>query len=99
MAIVEIIEEQEIAAAWRFVAQRITDDGSLERHEMTLNWADYNLWCPAGEVPPSVVAEAVMGFIIDRDPEARLPDRFDAAMARRRWPAEADVVIPGLIRR
>lgn len=98
MAQVEIISEQELQGAWRFGVQILDDRGSLRKHTISLSWADYNLWSPDGTDEPAIVLEAAVLFLLSRSPAHDLADKFDASIARRRFP-DADDVIPRMIRR
>ncbi len=97
MAQIEILCEQEIAAGWTFKAQLIDEEGSLIAIELTLSWADYNLWSPNGADEPQLVAEAVLGYLASQSPEKGLPPSLDASLVRRMFP-DADQQIPKLIR-
>lgn len=95
----EIIAEREAAKRWEFDVQILDDAGGLHRVMMTLTWADYNLWSADGADEPGKVAEAALSFLLSRTAPAELPAKFDASLARRRFPDDADAVIPRLIRR
>ena len=96
MATFEIIREQEAAGGWMFDAHIVDASGGLHPRVMTLSWADYNLWSRDGGDPPVVVAEAVLGFLLQTAGLASLKPRFDASLARRISP-EADETIPSRI--
>jgi hypothetical protein len=98
MAPIEIISEQELGNAWRFVVQALGEDGNLHRRTVTLAWADYNFWSHDGSDAPAVVAEAVIEFLLTKMPPEQLPEKFDASLARRRF-GDADDVIPQMIGR
>ena len=98
MAGIEIIREEERGGSWRFQSQWIDAGGSLRTCRLNLAWADYNLWSPDGTARPAAVAEAVLGFLLERLPEDEVPASLDASLARR-LDREADVQIPRLIRR
>ena len=92
----ELLEEREGEAGWSWTAQVLAADGSLSRHEVRLAWADYDLWCE-GRASPAAVAEAAYGFL--RTHAAALAARPLVELAwARRVRAEADAVIPGLVR-
>jgi hypothetical protein len=93
---IECTGERDAAAGWSFDLQVLDDDGELFRFEMTLSWADYNLWSASGSDRPAAVAEAAMRFLLAGRPPRELRPRFDAAIARR-VDRDADARIPGLI--
>ncbi|MBX3374660.1 MAG: hypothetical protein KF817_12585 [Phycisphaeraceae bacterium] len=97
MAQIEIIEERSEQGRWVYTAQVLADDGTLRRHEVTLSWADYNLWSTSGtDEPASVVTAALVVLLAHADP-ARLRPRLDCATIRR-LVAGADDLIPAAIR-
>lgn len=98
MAQVEILSEQERDGGWTFNVQALDEAGSLHRFDLRLSWADYNLWSPDGADPPDRIAEAVMSFLLARQPAGELRPSFDASIARRMH-ADADAAIPQLIGR
>lgn len=81
----EIVKEREEASGWSFDIQQIRRDGSLAGIRLTLSWADYDLFCPDGAVPPEGVARAVMEIADELWPEG-VPPRFDASFPRKRAP-------------
>jgi hypothetical protein len=94
---VEIVSEREEVAGWAFVVQVLDDEGVLRRHEVTMAWADYNLWSASGGDEPAAVVAAVVRFMLSRVEHADdVPATFDASLARRRYEG-ADEAIPGLI--
>jgi hypothetical protein len=95
VAQVEILSERDGPAGWVFTAQVLDGEGVLRRHEVTLAWADYNLWSGSGADEPARVAAAVLRFLLTKQKASELPSRLDAATARRRYP-DADAEIPGL---
>ena len=92
----ELIEEREAASGWTWTAQVVGPEGAMDRHEVRLAWADYDLWCE-GRRSPSAVAEAAYAFLLEHAPELATRDRVDLAWTRR-VRADADAVIPGLVR-
>ncbi len=72
------------------------DAGAEKKTSMTLAWVDYNHWSASGSDEPSRVAEAVLRFWLNHSERITVPDRFDAALVRRRF-SEADDVIPQMI--
>jgi hypothetical protein len=94
---IECVGERERNGGWSFDLQALDADGVLHRYELTLAWADYNLWSASGADRPAAVAVAALAFLLDRRAPDELRPRFDAAIARR-IDAAADREIPGLIR-
>lgn len=99
MAQIEILSEQELPGRWQFEIQSLDDTGVLRSHIVTLSWADYNLWSQDGADEPSRVVDAAVNFLLSRTPADDLPAKFDASLARRRFPTESDRIIPTLIGR
>src|SRR5688500_14324258 len=98
VAQIEILAERESRGGWEFDANVLDNSGRLQRHRVTLSWADYNLWSADGADEPTKVAEAVIAFMIARSGDEALPAKFDASLARRKF-ADADAQIPRLIGR
>ncbi len=92
----ELIDEREADAGWTWTAQVVAADGSMDRREVRLAWADYDLWCE-GRKSPSAVAEAAFAFLLEHAGELAARDRVDLAWTRR-VREDADSVIPGLVR-
>lgn len=92
----ELLQEQDTGAGWTWVAQVLDAAGAMTRHEIRLAWADYDLWCE-GRRPPAAVAEAAYGFLLAHAAELAARDRVDLSWTRRVH-ADADSVIPGLVR-
>ncbi len=80
---VRIAREREQSDGWSFDAGIITADGQTH-HELFLNFADYNYFCPDGTLPPSRVAEAVLAFFARHAELMTLQERLDASIPRRR---------------
>lgn len=98
MALVEILDEQEVKEGWSFTAQVLDGAGDVSRLKVRLSWADYNLWSPNGADPPADVVGAAIEFLLERVSLDELPASFDASIARRRC-MDADDGIPVLITR
>ena len=96
MTQIEIVSEEEGQRGWTFRAQVIDQHGALTRYDVTLSWADYNLWSASGTDEPSSVASAVVRFMLARLQPDELAASFDASVARRMF-GDADEAIPGLI--
>lgn len=90
MIAVHIHAEQETDRGWRYAVTLDRGNGQRTDHDVTLSWADHEHWC-GGQLPPSRVIEAVLRLLAGREGRdgvpATLPARFDAATARRWWPA------------
>jgi hypothetical protein len=94
-----IEREDEDGDGWTFHVRIAAEPGDPpSRRTLRLAWADYDLWSADGADPPHTVALAVIAFLLARMPPSDLPERIDAATARRRF-ADADAEIPGMIRR
>ncbi|MSR42271.1 MAG: hypothetical protein EXS10_10300 [Phycisphaerales bacterium] len=78
-----IAKEREQSDGWSFDAG-ITTDAGQSHHELFLNYADYNYFCPDGTLPPSRVAEAVLAFFARHAQLIHLQERLDASVPRRR---------------
>lgn len=89
MAEVRIQSETEIPQGWRYVVEVMADGEAPSVHRVRLAWVDHNFWAGERAVAPSRVAQAVVEFLLEARPDDELPDRFDAAMARR-WAPEID---------
>jgi hypothetical protein len=86
VAKIEVITEEEAAQGWRYRVRLTRPDGRETEHEVGLSWADHEYWS-GGTAPPSRVVEAVVRYLVGRERERPIPARFDAATARRWWPA------------
>ncbi len=91
MAQIDVQTEEDADHGWRFVVA-VTDDGRRREHEVTLAWADYDLWC-RGRSSPQRVIETAFEFLLEREPSAAILGRFDCALIRRFFP-EVDRVLP-----
>ena len=82
-----VLNEEETVRGWRYRVrvERAGAPGATE-HEVTLAWVDHEHWC-GGRQPPSATVETVVRYLADRETERPLPPRFDAAAARRWFPA------------
>jgi hypothetical protein len=96
MPIVRIEHEEEQPAGWLFQVEMLDNDGQSGMTAVTLSWADYDLWCPGGSMPPHAVIEAVVLFLLSKGPLSSVRSSFDASLARRLY-ATADADIPGMI--
>lgn len=74
---------------WDYTVVVEDDAGHASSHQVRLSWLDHEHWS-GGRVPPSKVIEAVLECLLSHGMKTTLPERFDAARARR-W-------IPGIDR-
>jgi len=93
----ELIDEREDATGTHWTVQVIDVEGGLRKTGVRLAWADYDVWCPDGSLPPMRIAEAVVAFALGRPEFDPLPETLDAAAARRRVEG-ADRMIADLLR-
>ena len=89
MPVVRIKTETEVPQGWRYVVEIQHAQGETTTHRLRLAWVDHNFWTGERAVPPSRVAQAVVEYLLAARPDDDLPDRFDAAMARR-WAPSID---------
>jgi len=110
VAQIDVRTETETAHGWRYDVA-ITREPAGEsaapgpsvalratRHTVTLSWADHQFWS-GGAQAPSRTIETVLAFLMDREEDPGdafiLPDRFDAATARRWFPSlDAHLGVP-----
>ncbi|NJL31074.1 MAG: hypothetical protein HC898_05295 [Phycisphaerales bacterium] len=92
----QIIIEQETEAhqGWMYRVL-VTAEGVEYRYQVTLSWAEHDLWSH-GRVPPERVVRAAMRFLLDREPAEAILKKFDCAVIRRYFP-EVDRELPRLI--
>ncbi len=95
MAEIEIKKETRHDRKWEYEAE-ITDQGSRYVFHITLNWAEYNHWCKSGDEQPQRVVEALLRFLLEREPASAIMSRFDCAIVRRFFP-EVDERLPRMI--
>ncbi|MEM7227594.1 MAG: hypothetical protein AAF432_02150 [Planctomycetota bacterium] len=95
MHLIDVVSERESGPGWTFTI-RLGRNESPRLLQVTLNWADYNLWSPDGRDQPSVVIRAVVQFLVARGHADDLPEQFDASLTRRHH-RDADTVIPSMI--
>jgi hypothetical protein len=84
VASIRVETEQETDQGWTYQV-RIERDGRATTHTITLAWVDCEHWA-GGRYPPSRVIEALVGLLVERESQRPIPDKFDAATARRWWP-------------
>lgn len=93
MSTVHIRSESEVPQGWRYVVEIDHESGGRSSHRVRLAWVDHNFWTGERPIPPSRVAQAVVEYLLAARPDDDLPDRFDAAMARR-WAPAIDRELP-----
>ncbi len=102
MAQIDVRTETETGHGWRYevavTREQAAQGGSTGRatavrttlHIVTLSWVDHQYWC-GGSQAPSRTIESVMEFLMEREQDPgeafTLPERFDAATARRWYPS------------
>lgn len=93
---IEVISERESGPAWIF---GIRDRASQRTLEVSMSWADYDLWSPEGAHPPSEVAGAAAEVLLEALSAAAgaLPRRLDVSLARRHR-RDADAAIRARLR-
>lgn len=97
MTPIQIIREEESpAGGWLFHAQVLDADGEVQKYQVRLSWADYNLWSASGADAPAQVAEAVIAYMLTIRSAGELPESFDASLTRRLSP-DADEHLPKMI--
>lgn len=90
---VEVLEEQETANGWSFVAQ-IDRGGVVTRHTVLLSWVDHDHWT-GGSTTPSSLVRRLVTLLVTAPGVPELPPRFDAAKARR-WVPDLDDRLMGM---
>ena len=86
---VHIRSETEVPQGWRYLVEIDRSEGQRSTHRVRLGWVDHNHWAGERPFPPSRVVQALLESLLDADPGIELPDRFDAATARR-WMDDLD---------
>lgn len=84
MASVTVQDEQETPRGWSYEVVIRRDDGRETVHRVSLSWADHEYWC-GGAAPPSRIVERLGQIVLEREAEREIPEKFDAATARRWW--------------
>jgi len=80
---VHIRSETDIPQGWRYVVEIDHDDQTRTTHRLRLAWVDHNHWTGDRSIPPCRVAQALVEVLLAAELPEPLPDRFDAATARR----------------
>lgn len=86
---VKVCSETEVPQGWRYVVEVSRPEGPASSHRVRLGWVDHNHWAGERPVAPSRVIKAMLECLLESDPARALPDRFDAATARR-WDDRLD---------
>lgn len=70
---------------WDYMVLVEHDSGATTEHRIRLSWLDHEHWS-GGRVPPSKVVQTVVEQLIAHGMNGSLPEKFDAARARRWFP-------------
>jgi hypothetical protein len=73
----------------------VRDARGESRHRVTIGADEARRWAELGVEPPRGV-EAVMRFLIDREPKESILSAFDTNVVRRYFP-ELDAALPGYL--
>ena len=95
MAKIEVVTETEQPRGWEYRVAIERDSGARTEHTVTLSWADHEHWS-GGRAAPSKVVEVLMGLLVEREREKKIPEKFDASTMRRVYP-ELDGEMQGRI--
>ena len=82
---VRVIEERDTGGGWEFTVRLGPPEGDAREVRLRLAWVDYEHWSH-GKHEPVKVADALVRYILERGGGRDLPERFDAARARRLYP-------------
>ncbi|MEQ9455457.1 MAG: hypothetical protein RLN76_12800 [Phycisphaeraceae bacterium] len=88
---VEIGPETQSDTRWHYDVT-VFDQGKTHRYEVSLSFADYDLWS-RGSKPPSKVVHAAFTFLLERESPAEIMSKFDCSVIRRYFP-EVDGDLP-----
>ncbi|MEM6334209.1 MAG: hypothetical protein AAF823_12805 [Planctomycetota bacterium] len=91
MADIEIGPEVESDVGWSYEVS-VYSEGKAHRYDVTLSYADYDLWSK-GSVAPSRVVRRAFEFLLEREPASMILSKFDCSVIRRYFP-EVDTVLP-----
>lgn len=94
MAEIEIGQETETDNHWAYRV-RVFHEGKTHQYQVTLSYADYDLWS-RGRVAPSRVVHAAFEFLLKREGPSSILDTFDCSVIRRYFP-DVDTQLPKLI--
>lgn len=84
---VHVRSETEVPRGWRYVVDIDRPEGGTTTHRVRLGWVDHNHWTGERPFTPSHVVRTLLECLMEADPGLDLPERFDAATARRWLPA------------
>ncbi|WP_428388704.1 hypothetical protein [Mucisphaera sp.] len=91
MAEIEIGSETEEGTRWHYPVT-VYEGGRAYRYEVTLGFADYDLWS-RGRAAPSKVVRAAFEFLLEREGADEIMGKFDCSVIRRYFP-EVDEALP-----
>lgn len=91
---IHIGTETEGANRWTYEV-RIAQDGQTFDYQVSLGWADYDLWSH-GRVAPERVVRAAFEFLLAHESASSIMAKFDCAVIRRYFP-EVDAELPKMI--
>lgn len=94
MSKIQIKTETEQPNRWCYEVS-LKDKGQTYDYDVTLSWADYDLWSH-GRVAPEKVIVATFEFLLEREPAAAILTKFDCSLIRRYFP-EVDQKLPKMI--
>lgn len=94
MANILIDTETEGPRQWTYQVT-VEQAGHTHRFDVTLGWADYDLWS-RGRAAPQKVVTAVFKFLLQRESASEILSRFDCSVVRRYFP-QVDEELPKLI--
>ena len=91
---IEVGTETATPGGWTYAVTLVGHKGSSS-HTVTLSWHDHDYWC-GGAIAPSRMLERLLALVAahlgEGDTPKTLPERFDAATARR-WLPDLDEVL------
>ncbi|MHC4996915.1 MAG: hypothetical protein ACYTGQ_17900 [Planctomycetota bacterium] len=96
MTKIDVMTETDSPRGWTFEV-RVQEGGETREFEVTLSWAEYDLWS-RGQVAPERVVDSVFVFLLQNEPLEAIKQRFDCAVIRRYFP-RVDQELPGLLGR
>jgi hypothetical protein len=96
MPSIDVMTEIDSPRGWTFEV-RVQDGGETREFEVSLSWAEYDLWS-RGQVAPERVVESAFVFLLKNEPLSAIKQRFDCALIRRYFP-QVDSELPGLLGR